>query len=96
MNKRIVHRRSFPENEYSITFDTSIDVFKVLYVGIHDGLPTIWYETLSNPIYRKPVTLVLIRTNESIPDHSFHVGSTLYTQEMIHIYQMLQENTYEY
>lgn len=91
MGNRVIHRRSFTNGAHSIEFGTSIDIFKVLRVGVHEGLPTIWYETLSNPIYRRKVELVIVKTDEDIPDRAVHVGSTLYAQDIIHVYQIMQE-----
>lgn len=96
MCDRVIHRRSFKEIglnrlENSLKFNTTIDVFKVVHVSSHNGLPTIWYETLDNPIYRKQVTLHLIFDNDQIPDNSTHVGSTVYGNHMVHIYQVLSK-----
>lgn len=96
MCDRVVHRRSFKEIgpykiEDSLVFDTTVDVFKVIYVDLYNGLPTIWYETLDDPVYRKQVELRLIFDNENLPDNSIHVGSTLYNGvKMVHIYQIMK------
>lgn len=88
MCDRVIHQRRFDGR--TLEFDTAIDVFKVIHVQTYDGLPTVWYETLDEPIHRRKVKLVLVYDNQFLPDNSMHVGSCLYGSEMIHIYQALE------
>lgn len=89
MCDRVIHQRSFYDYERVFEFDTAIDVFKVIHVETYNGLPTVWYETLDNPIYRRKVRLELIYDYEYIPDNSVHVGSCLFGPNIIHVYQVL-------
>lgn len=89
MCDRVVHRRSFIQGLNALEFDTAIDVFKVIHISTYNGLPTVWYETLDNPIHRRKVRLELVYDNEYIPDNSTHVGSCLYGSQMLHMYQVM-------
>lgn len=87
MCDRVIHRRQFEQNE--LVFETAVDIFKVIKVDVYNGLPTVWYETLLNPVYRNKVTLKLVFDEEYIPDNSVHVGSALSGDYMVHVYQVL-------
>jgi hypothetical protein len=89
MCDRVVHRRSFEHDSNALQFDTAVDIFKVIHVYTYNGLPTVWYETLKNPIHRNKVTLHFIFDNEFIPDNSTHVGSAMFGSNMFHVYQEL-------
>jgi len=96
MCDRVIHRRSFKEDgayalQRTLEFDTAVDVFKVIRVFSCYGLPTVWYETLENPIHRRKVVLELCYDNEYIPDNSTHVGSTMCGNRMVHIYQVMSK-----
>ena len=94
MCDRVIHKRSFESVTYNperiLEFDTAVDVFKVIHVDTVEGLPTVWYETLDNPVYRRKVVLQMCFDNERIPDNSTHVGSTVYRDQMVHVYQVMQ------
>lgn len=90
MCDRVVHRRNFEHDSNTLQFDTAIDVFKVIHVSTYNGLPTVWYETLENPIHRRQVTLQIVLDDEFIPDNSTYTGSMMYGSQMLHVYQVME------
>jgi len=92
MFHRVIHRRQFEEKQFQLQnklhFDTALDVFNVIKVDTYKGLPTVWYETLPNPVKRSNVTLKLVFDDECVPHSSTHVGSTMCSHGMVHIYQV--------
>ena len=91
MNSIVIHQRSFTEGKV-LEFDTAIDVFKILHIQTFQGVPTVWYETLKNPVHRRRVKLQYVFTNENTPDHSVYAASFEYNNEMIHVYRVLKSS----
>lgn len=77
-----------------ITLEVSSESFKVVHIASQNNLPTIWYETVKNPIRTQKVSFKLVRSSTDIPDKSFHVGAAHCDYEnwggevVWHIYQL--------
>ena len=84
---RVIHKLPLTEFETSIT--VSAGAFRVLTVHRSaNDIPTVWYETLENPIIPIGVKFQLIPTGGEVPDHSQYVGTTFGEKEVWHVYQI--------
>jgi hypothetical protein len=88
-----LRKASFHHSD-DITLEVSSESFKVVHIASQSNLPTIWYETVSNPIMTKKVSFKLVRSSCDIPDKAIHVGAAHCDYEewggevVWHIYQL--------
>lgn len=70
----ILEKRSFHHSD-DITLKVSAESFQVVHIASQNNIPTIWYETVKDPISTKQVSFKLVRSNCDIPDKGLHVGA---------------------
>ena len=92
MSDIVIHRREFSLTSRVLEFDSAVEIFKIIHIGLNNENPTVHYETLENPIYKQPIKLQLVLDNEYIPDRGIHVGSVAskHGNYYMHVYQILE------
>lgn len=89
-----LRKATFERNGDTIELNVSQYGFKVVHIATQNNIPTIWYETVVDPIISKDVKFKLLRSNTNIPENSHHVGSVHVDYEewgsevVWHVYQL--------
>lgn len=86
MSYIVVHKQHLIEAITEIK--VSAGAFKLLHVDEQNGVPTIWYETVEDPIMAKVVKFTYIGTGMQVLDNSVHVGSCKCGSYVWHVYQL--------
>ena len=88
-----LRKATFEGDDETIELEVSEYGFNVVHVATQNNTPTIWYETIVDPIITKLVMFKLLRSSTHIPESSKHVGSVHINYEwggeiVWHIYQL--------
>ena len=88
-----LRKATFERNDDYIELEVSEFGFNVVHIATQNNIPTIWYETIVDPVITRLVKFKLLRSNTNIPEYSHHVGSVHVDYEwdgevVWHIYQL--------